>query len=364
MTTETSPMKALKYLLFLVLIAIIGASVYFGTKDGSYDISVTKEMPVPAPMIYNKVNDLKQWPVWGPWSKNDPDMKVVFSDKTKGEGASYSWESEVEGDGTLTTDSLVENEAINQTIVFNTPIGDSESTVYWDFSPTQNGTTKVVWGMKGEQSFLEKVFMSFMDPPFEVSLKQMFEEGLENMNEILQEEMKEYNIHIEGVTEYGGGYYLYTTAASKTSELSERMGRMMGKVVMFAMDNNISISGMPFTIYNEWDELNGTAIYSVGMPVNERIIINEGDVLCGYMEPLVALKTVLKGNYTHLQEAYDRANAYIIEHNLVKDPSHDFFEIYANDPGEVPNPADWLTEIYIPVYRDLRANPTPTSLPE
>jgi hypothetical protein len=32
------------------------------------------------------------------------------------------------------------------------------------------------------------------------------------------------------------------------------------------------------------------------------------------------------------------------------------FEVYSNDPGIVTNPAEWRTEIYVPVYKDLRAN--------
>ena len=32
------------------------------------------------------------------------------------------------------------------------------------------------------------------------------------------------------------------------------------------------------------------------------------------------------------------------------------FEIYSNDPGDHPNPADWTTEIYLPVFKDLRSN--------
>ena len=357
-------MKIIKYLLFLFLIVVIGASVYFGTKDGSFDVATTKEMAAPPSMVFKKVNDLKQWPIWGPWTKNDPEMKTVFTEITKGEGASYSWKSEVEGDGTLTTDSLVINEKINQSIVFNTPIGDSESQVYWQFIPTEAGGTQVTWGMKGEQSFLEKVFMSFMEPPFEQSLKQMFEEGLNTMDQLLVKEMNAYEVTVEGIKEYGGGYYLYTTTASTMTEMSERMGVMLGKVYGFATENNITMTGMPFTIYNRWDKLNGTAIYSSAIPVSERIIITEGDVLCGYMEPHTALKTVLKGNYTHLPDAYDKAESYIMENNLIRDPGHNFFEVYANDPGEVPNPAEWVTEIYIPVYRDLRSNNSSSNFSE
>lgn len=347
-------MKIVKYLFFLALIAIIGASVYYGTKEGVYDVSASKELSTPVALIFEKANDLKQWPVWGPWSKNDPDMKVVFSAITKGEGASYSWESEVEGDGSLTTDSLEINTKIDQTIIFKTPFGESKSHVYWNFSETESGGTAVTWGMKGEHSFLEKIMLSSMDPPFEEQLKYMFEEGLDAIDKLVEKEMSAYSIAVEGIKEYGGSYYLYTTTASTMAEMGERMATMLGKVYGFAQKNNITITGMPFTIYNEWDAQNGTAIYSTALPVNERIIITEGDVLCGYRDPGTALKIVLKGNYTYLSEAYQRGDTYIAAHQLVRDASLDFFEIYATDPGEFPNPADWITEIYIPVIRDLR----------
>ena len=92
------------------------------------------------------------------------------------------------------------------------------------------------------------------------------------------------------------------------------------------------------------------------MPINERIIVTEGDVLCGYMEPLFAVKTVLTGNYTNLAEAYQKAQEYVAQNNLIADPGKKMFEVYSNDPGNVPNPAEWRTEIYIPVFKDLRSN--------
>jgi effector-binding domain-containing protein len=57
----------------------------------------------------------------------------------------------------------------------------------------------------------------------------------------------------------------------------------------------------------------------------------------------------LKGKYEHLSKAYDKAQNYIAENNLQVHPTAKMFEVYANDPGEVSNPAEWLTEIYIPI---------------
>ncbi len=349
-------MKILKYLFFLLLIVIIGASVYFGTKDGSFNVASTKTMEAPVDLIFDQVNDYKNWQVWGPWMEDDPNIKMNFAENTSGDGASYSWESDIVGNGSMKTIQVAENDSILQKITFNTPIGDSESDVYWTFTPTDNGATEVTWGMKGEHSFLEKVFMSFQKEDFETVLKDMNDKGLDNINNVVQEEMKKYTIANEGIKEYGGGYYLFTTTASKIDELGEKMGPMLGKIHGFMQQNKIQQSGMPFTIYNEWDEMNGTTIFSPAIPVKERIIITEGDVLCGFMEPLSAVKVVLTGNYENLGEAHQKAMDYIKDNKLVLNPKQPMFEVYANDPGEFPNPADWITEVYYPIFRDLRVD--------
>ena len=73
-------------------------------------------------------------------------------------------------------------------------------------------------------------------------------------------------------------------------------------------------------------------------------------------KPLTAVKTVLLGNYTNLAEAYQKAQEYVAQNNLIADPSKKMFEVYSNDPGSVPNPADWRTEIYVPVFKDLKSS--------
>lgn len=348
-------MKLLKYLFFLLLIVLIGGAVYFGTKDGSFDVATTKTINAPVSMIYANVNDYKNWEGWGPWMAEDPEMKLTYSDTTQGVGASYSWTSEVMGDGSMRTLNTVENESIDQKITFVSPIGESVSDVYWNFTPGDNGT-EVTWGMKGEHSFVEKVFMAMQPEGFETTLEKMHTDGLNNLEQVLQKEMEKYSITIEGVKERGGGYYLYTTAATKIADLGSKMGPMLGKVAAFMGQNNIAQAGMPFTIYNEWDEINGSVIFSSAIPVSERIIITEGDVLCGYLEPMHAVKTVLLGNYNHLSKAYEKAQEFVSENNLIPDSRKKMFEVYANDPGVVTNPAQWRTEIFIPVFKDLRSN--------
>ena len=350
-------MKVIKYLLLLLLIVIIGGAIYFGTQDGTYDVAVSKNMNAPAEVIYNNVKDYKNWEAWGPWMKTDETMEISYAEKTSGEGGSYSWTADEAGDGSMKTVKVIPNKEIDQKITFNTPLGDSESDVYWRFNENAEGGTEVVWGMRGEQSLMEKAYMAFQEEDFETTLKGMFQQGLDSLNQVVMKELETYSVNVNGITRYGGGYYMYMTTAAKQSELSEKMGVMYGQIMSFMQDNNIQMSGMPFTIYNEMDEATGSFIFSAAIPVKERIITPQGSaVQTGFMEPTQAVKTVLKGNYNNLDKAYAEAEAYIEKNNLSRDPATPMFEIYANDPGEFPNPADWLTEIYIPIIPQSPAN--------
>ncbi len=344
-------MKIFKYILFLLLIVIIAGGIYFGTQDGNYDVARSKEFNAPAEVIYDQVKDYKTWKEWGPWMDEDDQLEITYAEKSEGEGASYSWKSEQMGDGSMKTVKVIPNKEIDQKITFNTPIGDSESDVYWRFEPSETeGKTKVTWGMKGKHSFMEKVIMAFQSEDFETSLGDMYAKGLSNLETEVEDAMNAYEITVDGITRHGGGFYMYNTTSSRMSEIGANMGAMLGQISRFMNENNINASGMPFTIYNNVDKANGTVIFSSAIPVAAEVITPPGSpVLCSYMAPVDALKTTLRGKYDNLGEAYDKAEAYLNENNLVSDPSRNMFEIYANDPGEVPNPANWVTEIYIPV---------------
>lgn len=340
-------MKILKYLFFLILIIIIGSAIYFGTKDGNYDIQDSKVIKAPPEVVFNKVNDYKSWEKWGPWKKEDPSMTFTYAEKTSGEGASYSWDGEMSG--SMTTTKVIPNKEIEQDLTLNTPAGERNPKVYWTFEEVEGGT-KVTWGMKGEHTLIDKAYYSLSGFDFDTAMHQMNEEGLEGISEEVAEDMKQYSINVDGVTQYGGGYYMYTTSVAKQSGIGEKMEPMMAQVRDFITKNNLNMAGMPFTIYNEVDNANGTVIFSTCVPVKEQVITPEGSpVVCGFMEPVKAVKISLKGNYEHLAEAYNAGRKYIDKNGHQIDPERKMFEVYITDPGEVPNPADWLTEIYIPI---------------
>lgn len=338
-------MKVLKFLLFLILIVVIGGAIYFGAKDGNYDISETKIIKAPTGLVFDTVNEYKTWEEWGPWKEEDPTMTFSYPEKTSGIGGSYSWNGEFSG--SMETANLVQNKSIEQDLTLVTPGGERFPKVYWSFEPTENGETKVIWGMKGEHTFMDKAYYALSGMDFDADMKEMHIKGLEGIETYALKEMNKHSISESTITEYGGGFYLYKTSSASSKNISSIMGQNYGEILSFAAQNNIAIAGMPFTIYNEMSP--SGVVMSNAIPVREKVAIaGDTNILSGYLPTTKAVKTTLKGDYTYLSQAWEKAMNYVRQYNLEQSTLKPF-EIYTNDPGDYPNPADWTTDIYIPI---------------
>lgn len=115
-------------------------------------------------------------------------------------------------------------------------------------------------------------------------------------------------------------------------------------------ENSISVSGNPMTIYNTYEPSENSAIISCAVPTTTRVVVPEdSEVLCGFMPAQTVVKTTLKGNYKNLGEAWSKALSYLKENDYEPAAGADQFEIYRKGPMDEPNPAEWITELYIPI---------------
>lgn len=337
-------MKALKYILFLLLIGIIGASIYIAVQPNSFEVQRSRTINAPAAVIYDNVIDYKNWEAWSSWVEADPDMIIKLPDTTKGVNAYYSWEDK-DGIGTMTTTAVQPHDSISQQLQFaDFPPSD----IVWNFEQQEDGSTKVTWTINGNDLPFMFKLISTLSGGMEGQIGPHYERSLEKLDSIVVAGMQAYDITINGPTEYGGGFFLYKTTNATGDNISQIMGQQYGSISAYMGQNNIAFAGMPFTIYLDMDMEDNTVIMSNAIPVRERITITEGDILCDFMPKLNALKATLKGNYNNLGEAWEKAMTYMAENGLEQSDQKPF-EIYTNDPGQFPNPADWITEIYIPL---------------
>lgn len=338
-------MKAFKYILFLLLIAIIGGAIYIAVQPNAFEVTRTRTIKAPAAVIYNNVVDLKNWEAWSSWVEADPDMKITLSEQTKGVNGSYSWEDK-DGIGTMKITEANPNSSIQQHMQFaEFPPSD----VNWEFKSNSDGSTDATWTISGKDlPFVFKMFSVLMGG-MEKQIGPHYERGLEKLDSIVVNSMKAFEVKVDGITEYGGGFYMYKTTSATGANISQVMAKQYGEIMSYMGQHNIVADGMPFTIYNDMKAADGSINMSNAIPIKNKVnVARDSQVLCAYIPKTKVVKTTLKGNYTNLPKAWQDTMAYIAEHNLAQSNIKPF-EIYTNDPGNFPNPANWITEIYIPI---------------
>ena len=338
-------MKTFKYILFLLLIGIIGLSIYVAVQPNSFEVTRERTIDAPAAVIYNNLIDYKKWETWSPWLEKNPNTKITYADTTSGVGGHYSWEDE-DGIGNMTTLSATPNSSIAQELKFE----DYEpSIINWTLMPTSDGKTKVTWQIKGDNiPFMFKAYSAFSGG-FDHMMGPDFERGLEKLDSVVVAKMKVYSVTIHGTTQHSGGFYLYNSTSCRIDEFEEKMQEQLSKVSDYALINNITTAGPPFTSFEKWDEDNNATIFSTCIPTTSRVITTESDILTGQLEPFRAVKTTLKGNYTNLKEAWDQSMAYVTEKGFEFTETGPMLEVYVTNPEDHPNPADWVTEIFIAI---------------
>ena len=314
-------MKPFKYVLFLLLIAIIGVSVYIAVQPNSFMVMVNRNINAPADVIFETIADSTTTDRSAFWKESEKLEKSASNPST----------------------------SIHQ-VYSSKNIGTSE--LSWNLKPNGDGTTQVSKSISADKlSFLYKAKSIFSSKSRQDLMDEMAEDLKQLDIEVVKSMMK-YDIKINGKTEYGGGFYMYKTTSASSGNITNMMARQFTDIMNFMHEHNIKESGMPFTIYNEMGD-NGDVIMSNAIPVRDRVIVaDDSNVLCGYIEKTRAVKATLVGDYKNLDEAWRNLKKYIRENNLEPSEQHPF-EIYLNDPGSIPNPANYLTEIYIPIKDEV-----------
>jgi effector-binding domain-containing protein/ribosome-associated toxin RatA of RatAB toxin-antitoxin module len=338
-------MKFFVKLLLLIAVILAVFFLYINTKPNTFDVSHTKLIKAPISTVYKTVNNYKTWDNWAPWIEQDTTLVVKLFDKTQGVDAGYTWESKKDAGGSMKTLAAIENKSIQQEIIFN---NSGSSDIYWKFNKVNDGT-EVTWGIKGDLGLLEKAAFSVAGGP-ELMFKPMIIDGLNNLDELIQKNKKsdKYSFIDSGVGEYGGQYYVGLKAECSFENLGATLDKILPDVLIYCMQNGIKKEGSLFNLYHKYDEKNKRVEVSSCVPVKEKVKADSKyDV--EILEKGKYHKTIFQGNYSHSDEAWENAIAFINKKGLIMDNTRKPFEVYVKGHTQSTNPEDWITEIYLPV---------------
>lgn len=157
----------------IILVALYGVGVLL---PSTFAIQRSIIIDAPASSIYDRVVDLRQWPLWGVWFKRDPHMQVTYSGPDRAVGMRSEWQSETQGNGVMVITELEHDKRVEYLLTF--PDMAMQSTGTLILEPVSQGI-KVTWQDAGDvgDSVVYRYFGLFMD----YLLGPDFEDGLANL---------------------------------------------------------------------------------------------------------------------------------------------------------------------------------------
>jgi hypothetical protein len=336
-------MKILKYIFLLLLLTAIASSIFIATQKSNFSISKTTIINSKKAVVFNYVNDYKNWENWYVWEKDNSAIKIRYAKKTSGVGSSYFW-SGTDGVGKTITIFVKENDSISQKTYFNNAISESS----WTFKDTI-GKTKVTFTNKGEMPFMFKIY-AFLNGGIEKILGDRIEKSLVNLDKSLDYELNTFSIKPNGIVIKKGGFYLHQTINCKISKLNYNLNIIIPNLITFSRENDLKLNGKPFVIYNSYDVKNGFTNVSVCVPIKNRIYTSSGsDINCTELKPFSAFKTTLIGDYSHRDLAWKKATDYLLKDKQIQNKSIPILEIFTKGSSEVKRPSKFETTIYIAI---------------
>ena len=336
-------MKILKYIFLLLLLTATASSIFIATQKSNFSISKTRLINSKKAVVFNYVNDYKNWGNWYVLEKGHSVVKLTYAKKTSGVGGSYFWSGK-DGVGKTTTFFVKENDSISQRTNFNDAISESS----WTFKDTI-GKTKVTFTNKGEMPFMFKIY-AFLNGGIEKILAERIEKSLDNLDLSLDYELNTFSIKPNGIVIKKGSFYLHQTINSKMSKLNYNLNIIIPNLITFSKENNLKLNGKPFVIYNSYDVKNGITNVSVCVPIKNRIFTSSGsDIGCDELEAFSAFKTTLIGDYSHRDIAWKKATDYLLKEKQIQNKSIPIMEILTKGSSETKRPSKWETTIYIAI---------------
>jgi len=173
-------MKVFKYILIglaVIVLAVITVNIFAPSK---MQIEKSIIINAPASAVYEEVADFHNWGKWDPWKKADPNMTGEYSGPDKGEGATWTWQSETQGNGVQSIVEARSNEYIKTSLEFDSWEGTNYAE--WFFEDSEQGV-KVSWTIDGAESpFMFRFFNLMMEP----MVGGMYDQGLASLKELAE----------------------------------------------------------------------------------------------------------------------------------------------------------------------------------
>ena len=147
--------------------------------------------------------------------------------------------------------------------------------------------------------------------------------------------------------------FCYATQQTDQAEIAKTLEEIFMPLFQHCIEKGLPLAGPPSTRYPSFGP--GLLTLEAGMPLSgtleELASADTGDYKLGVLQADLAVSTIHTGRYEELGEAYAALQRWMQANN--KESAGAPWETYLTDPGEVPNPEEWRTEVIHPIVEAI-----------
>lgn len=266
-------------------------------------------------------------------------------------------------EGQDVVDAVAEKDSIVQDYIEST----NRQTLHWKFKKTKTGTLALVT-IKGDLTFKEKIY-SVLNGGITSYVGPQIEESLVKINDYLVNELGNFDIKVQGLVNRPETIFIEQKDSCLVKDFPKKSKALLKTMKAFIKNNHIETLGVPFVIFH--NSPNGSTMkFAMCVPVKDEILTTpESQIQGNKFESFLAVKTILKGDYSHMKNAWAKTRNYINTNKFTEDKDAIYLGIYKKSAPEVSEPSKWETEIYIPIVkkkaprRKIENDSTATSTP-
>ena len=208
----------------------------------------------PPAAVYNNVSDFKNWPEWMAWAQKDPSMTYEYGEQTSGVGASYSWKSENQGNGSMKIVAAEPNQSMKTEIDFG-EMGTSYGS--WQLEPTDDNQTKVTWGMNASEDVNFFMRGMLLAAGVQGTINDDFDTGLDNLKNVVETAQQNLPTTYDGMeiktVEQPERTYVGIRKTMPWSEMTQFYTETFPAAVEGVTKTGAKMAGMPSGLFYEWD---------------------------------------------------------------------------------------------------------------
>ena len=329
-------MKVLKYILLLLLLIAVSLTVFVATQESKFTIESEKEINLPKSTIFNYIGDLKNWETW----HADNPQKSTVDSLRRGKGSALQY-----GKIRVNTREYFPNDSLTFGIENQSKI----SAYQFKFVENESGRSLVKLKTSGEMDFWTKLSVLFKGK--ESVLGKYNHKVLNDINHFLTRELSTVSVQNVGLVLLPETYYIKKHVQSNLNDLGMSIFEAIESLQKFVKNNpDIKVKDNPFSIFSEVDFISGKLSYEVCLPIEEEIFTSAGsDIISGMQPATYGYKTILVGDYSHSDKAWDANAQAVEEYGLTPHDTIRSISVYNTSILDTQKPSEWVTEVITPV---------------